>query len=180
MAATTGELRQEIAQRREDLGRDLDALGDKISPSRMAQRKTERVTRRAQRMRDAVMGTVEDAEHQAAATARQVPDATRQQVEGNPLAAGVIAFGAGMLVSALLPASKPERDLARMAEPAVRAASDELRSTGQGLVDELREPAREAAEQLKETAAGSAEDVRTTAQSTMGLSPDPPAPLQPF
>jgi hypothetical protein len=180
MAATTGELRHEIAQRREDLSRDLDALGDKISPSRMAQRRTERMTSRMRRVRDNVMGTVGDAESNVASTARQVPGAARERIEGNPVAAGLMAFGAGMLVATLVPASKPERELAKMAEPAMRAAGDELRTTGQELVDDLREPARDAADQVRETAMGAADDVKETARSTVqpseGQMPPPPPP----
>ena len=82
-------------------------------------------------------------------------------------------FGAGMLVSTLIPASKPERELARMAEPAMRAAGEELRTSGQELVDDLREPARDAAEQLKEHATDAADEVKSTAQSTL---PSPPTP----
>ena len=38
--------------------------------------------------------------------------AARRQTQGNPLAAGLIAFGVGWLVSSLLPDSQKERELA--------------------------------------------------------------------
>ena len=52
-------------------------------------------------------GTVQDAASTAADAVQQAPQAIRRQTRGNPLAAGLIAFGAGWLVSSLLPASPP-------------------------------------------------------------------------
>ena len=34
----------------------------------------------------------------------------KRKTQGNPLAAGVIAFGLGMLVSSLIPSAEKERD----------------------------------------------------------------------
>jgi ElaB/YqjD/DUF883 family membrane-anchored ribosome-binding protein len=187
MAATTGELRQEIAQRRDDISRDLDALGDKVSPGRIAHRRTEKVASRMRGMREAVMGTVDDAGERAqdlggqvTQTAREAPEMARERIEGSPLAAGMIAFGAGALVAALLPPSRPERDVARMAAPAVQAAGDELRTAGSQLVDDLREPAQQAAEQLKQTATDAAQDVRSAVPSAPASAPPPPPPATSF
>jgi hypothetical protein len=40
---------------------------------------------------------------------REVPATVKRKAQGNPLAAGVIAFGLGMLVSSLIPSSEKER-----------------------------------------------------------------------
>jgi hypothetical protein len=41
---------------------------------------------------------------------RQAPRRAKRKTQGNPLAAGVIAFGLGMLVSSLIPSSEKERE----------------------------------------------------------------------
>jgi hypothetical protein len=41
-----------------------------------------------------------------------IPQATWRQAQGNPLAAGLIAFEAGWLVSSVLPLGRKERELA--------------------------------------------------------------------
>ncbi len=61
-------------------------------------------------------GTVQDAASTAADAVQQAPQAIRRQTRGNPLAAGLIAFGAGWLVSSLLPASRREQELADQAK----------------------------------------------------------------
>ena len=61
-------------------------------------------------------GTVQDAASTAADAVQEAPQAIRRQTRGNPLAAGLIAFGAGWLVSSLLPASRREQELADQAK----------------------------------------------------------------
>ena len=48
----------------------------------------------------------------AADTVRSAPDTVRRRATGNPIAAGLVAFGAGWLLSSLLPASEPEQQVA--------------------------------------------------------------------
>jgi hypothetical protein len=71
-------------------------------------------------------GTVQDAASSAATAVQQAPDTIVRQTQGNPLAAGLIAFGAGWLVSSLMPATEKERQLAQQAETAVRENKDAL------------------------------------------------------
>jgi hypothetical protein len=49
------------------------------------------------------------AAHDVADTVRGAPQAVTQQTEGNPLAAGIIAFGVGMLAATLIPTTDAER-----------------------------------------------------------------------
>ena len=88
---------------------------------------------------------------------QQAPDQVIRQTQGNPLAAGLIAFGVGWLVSSLLPTSEKEKQLASQAESAVREHS-------QPLVDQAKQVAQEAAENLKPAAQEAVESVKATAQ----------------
>src|SRR5207244_9411223 len=68
----------------------------------------DRVGARASAARDTASSAVD--------TVRSAPDTARRSTQGNPLAAGLIAFGAGWLLSALLPASEPEQRVASRSE----------------------------------------------------------------
>lgn len=87
-------------------------------------------------------------------------DSLGARAQGNPLAAGVVAFGAGMLLSALLPASEKE---ARLAAQAVEAAKEH----GQPVLDQAKSVAQDIGGELKESAVESAESVRATAQDSV-------------
>ena len=55
--------------------------------------------------------TVSDKASEAGEAVRQAPAAVKRKTQGNPLAAGVIAFGLGMLVSSLIPSTEKERQV---------------------------------------------------------------------
>jgi gas vesicle protein len=97
-------------------------------------------------------------------------DTVAARAQGNPLAAGLVAFGAGMVLSALLPASEKET---RVAGRAVEAAKEhgqpvleEARSVGQQLGADLKESAAESAAQVKDTASESVAHVKDEGQSS--------------
>ena len=56
MGTTPDELRYELEQQRESLSRDLVAIGDRVSPGRMVERRKMAVRDSFGRARDAVMG----------------------------------------------------------------------------------------------------------------------------
>ena len=60
MGQTTEELRTQIAEQRDDLGRELEAIGDRVSPGRMAQRRKAAVGERFTSVKERVMGTAGD------------------------------------------------------------------------------------------------------------------------
>ena len=97
-------------------------------------------------------------------------DSLGARAQGNPLAAGLVAFGAGMLLSALLPASDRETKVAGQAVQAAKEHGqpvvEEARSVGQQLGAELKESAVESAQQVKETAQSSVENVKAEGQSS--------------
>lgn len=152
-------IRREIEATRAGLSNDVNALGDKVNPANVARRQTEKVRGAAQSVRDAVMGSasdVADKSQQVLGGARDnvadAPSAVKRRTRGNPLAAGLIAFGAGLLAASLLPASQPEQQ-----------AAQKLKEQAQPLVDELTEVAKEAAGNLKEPAEQAVEEIRSTA-----------------
>jgi hypothetical protein len=96
----------------------------------------------------------------AADQVSKVPDVVRTKTRGNPLAAGVIAMGSGLLVGSLLPGTRAERRLVEQAEPALAQARAEVKETGREIADDLKDSARTAAEDIKETAQEAGERVR--------------------
>jgi len=161
------EIRTDIERTRRELGQDVDALADKVTPSKIAERQTRKVKRAFSRVTDRIMGSASDAVDStrdavgnAADTVADVPRKAARATEGNPIAAGLIAFGVGMLVASLIPASRQEQRLAEQAKEAAAPILDEAKDVAMESADHLREPARDAAESVKERAAEAVDTVR--------------------
>ena len=115
-------IRADIEATRARLGTNVDAVADKVTPSHIVHRQTDKVKEgRRLRSKGESYGRSRPHRRQRALGHGQVPgrghvgDAPAQvkaRTQGNPLAAGLIAFGAGLLVSALIPASQKEREAA--------------------------------------------------------------------
>ncbi|WP_110182470.1 DUF3618 domain-containing protein [Nocardioides solisilvae] len=174
----------EIERTRMALSRDLDELGDKVSPQRVVERRTQAVKGRLGSFRDKVMGaapslpgsgsgsssgpsvtdrmsgSVDSARESLAGTAHSTVGTVQSTTTGNPLAAGLAAFGAGMVISALLPASEKETRLARQATEAAK-------EHGQPLLEHAKAVGQEVGQNLKETAQQAAEEVKATAQESV-------------
>jgi hypothetical protein len=101
---------------------------------------------------------------ETAAAVRDVPEAVRRQAEGNPLAAGVIALAAGWLLGSLLPASRPEQQVARKLQPQLEEAARTVSAEASGLAEEMREPARQAVDDVKSRGEDAAQHVKDAAQ----------------
>ena len=97
------------------------------------------------------MGTASDKASSVASSvgdaATGAPSAARQKTQGNPLAAGLIAFGAGWLISSLLPATEKEKQAASTVKDKASEHSDTLTA-----------PLKEAAGTAKENLQGTAQD----------------------
>jgi gas vesicle protein len=233
-------IRREIERTQANLSQNVDALTEKVTPSKIVERRVDRARDAATRLRDNVMGsnpvqasshaasgvrsaasdaadrvsstasatasTVQDATSTAVGTAQdaastaagavqdaastavgavqEAPQAIRRQTRGNPLAAGLIAFGVGWLVSSLLPATRREQELADQArQQATQVVQEKVAPVAQQVAGEvkenLREPAQQAVESVKSTAqdAGqtvvedgksAAQDVQSRAQDAAG------------
>jgi hypothetical protein len=127
MSQSPEEIRADIERTRGRLGTDVDAVAEKVSPSNIVHRQTDKVKDTFSRAKDKVMGSADDtlgsarstvhdtadsarsAAHDAGHAVQEAPHTIARKTEGNPLAAGLIAFGAGLLVSSLFPATRAEQ-----------------------------------------------------------------------
>ena len=150
----------------DDSGSAVGTVGDKASSAKEA------VSDKAYAAKDAVADrayaakdTVSDKASDAREAVRQAPSRMKRRAQGNPLAAGVIAFGLGMLVSSLIPSTEKERQavsqLQENLEPVKEKASEVARDIGEG----LKPAAQDAAESVKTTAQEGVESVKQEGQS---------------
>ena len=198
MSTDPDQIRSEIDQTQRELSADVDALTEKLSPQRMVERRVRRSRSAMTNMKDRIMGNTSDAYQTAGSatsgvgesagarvsaardtvagtassavdTVRSAPDTARRSTQGNPLAAGLIAFGAGWLLSALLPATEPEQQVASQVKDFAveqgRPVAEQLGQAGQQAAQELKESAQQRAETVKETATDAASTVTGEAQS---------------
>ena len=180
MGKSTQELRRDIENTREDLGETLDAIGDRVSPGRIVKRRTQRVRDAFSSARQSIMGSAESAQggaqqmvHQAgdaastvADKARQAPDQVIRQTQGNPLAAGLVAFGVGMVVASVIPPSKPEQQAAGAIQDKLEPLKERAVDVAREVKDEVQGAAQTAASELKTTATEAASEVSDQAQSS--------------
>lgn len=175
------QLTQDIERTRTDLSRDLDELSDKVSPARVVDRRVQRARGGIGRVRDQVMGgahdtadsvggTASSAAGSAADAAAGTGHAVTARTEGNPLAAGLVAFGLGWLIASVIPVSQKEAQVATAATDAVKEHGapllDEAKSVGQEIGSDLKDKATQAASTLKDSAASSGQVVADDAKSS--------------
>lgn len=159
MTNNPDQIREEIERTREELGYDVDALADKVRPSSIAHRQAGKVRGAVSSVRERVMGVATDAREStgsamasAGHAVGEAPRAVARQAEGHPIAVGLIAFGAGLLFSAMIPSSAKERELAQSAKESAEPLVQELADAAQSTVEQLKQPAKEAVESVKESA----------------------------
>ncbi|WP_426623404.1 DUF3618 domain-containing protein [Leifsonia sp. McL0607] len=174
-------IRADIEATRRNLSGDVDALADKVTPSKIAQRQTRRVTGAFHSLTERIMGSDDDeytyydrpnrsVTDRAGDAIGDAKDATVEagqrvvaKAQGNPLAVGLIAFGVGALVASLIPASDREKQLASAAKDAAQPVLREAAEVGKQVADDLKQPAQEAVGAVKETAQDSVETVKAEA-----------------
>ena len=191
MTSDPDQIRGNIEQTQKNLSADVDALAEKVSPSRIVERRVEQTRSAMTSVKDKIMGsaaettsTVSGTASSAAASAKDTlaakassaadmassaPEQARQRTRGNPLAAGLVAFGAGWLLSSLLPATEPEQQAAAQVKDLAmekgRPVAQDLGQAGQEAAQSLRESAQQRAQSVKETATDAASTVAGEAQS---------------
>jgi hypothetical protein len=191
-------IRRQIEDTRRELSYDVDALNEKVNPARVMDRRVTAAKGRITRAKEKVMGSAHDttstaqyhaqnaagsvqgaassaadsvqgAASSAAQAVQQAPDQIVRQTQGNPMAAGLIAFGVGWLVSSLLPATQKEQQLAQQAETALRENKDTLlapaKQAAQEIGEELKPVAQHAVEEVRSTATDAAQTVKQEGQS---------------
>jgi hypothetical protein len=171
MGKTAEELRDDIELRREHLTRDFDAIGDRVSPNRIVERRTKAWRGRVRNAKESIMGRTEEVTGAVGAEAGElrdrageVPTIVRHQTEGNPLAAGLIAFGAGLLVATVLPETRRERRLAREVQPHLEGVARSAMDSGRSMAGELKPAVQESAQHVQEAARASAARVTDEAR----------------
>jgi hypothetical protein len=184
VAEVSQELRQDIERIRDDLDETLDALGERVSPRQIARRRKDAARARVTRVRTAVMGsaqetgsaaagkarhardTVQESASEAADKVREAPEMIQQQAQGNPLAAGLVVFGAGMFLAKLFPPTEAEQQAASAVQDRVEPLKDQALEVGREMKDHLQQSAEEGAQQVKETATDAAQEIKDQAQSS--------------
>ena len=164
-------LRAEIEQTRRELGSDVDALADKVTPGKIMQRQTDKVKGAVGSVKVKLMGSASDAGDSLGGVADDASDLAHQaaqKAKGNPLAIGLIAFGAGWLASSLIPASTTEKRIAgnitEAAEPLVHEVANAAKQVGEN----LKEPLTNAAEAVQDTATEAAGTVKAETTDAAG------------
>lgn len=187
MGATENELKQEAEQQRYRMGETLDAIGDRLSPERIIDRRKAAFGQRVRIVRESVMGSpgydepvtqrlrgqASDAMHTATETmqsagerVQNAPSAIADQARGNPLAAGMIAFGFGVLLASVFPKSRTEQRLVSEAKPQLRQAAEELKDAGRDVASGAKDRARAAADEVKTAATEASSNVRDQAEQS--------------
>jgi len=199
------EIQRNIERTRASLSADVDRLSEKVSPARVVGRRVDRLKGTATSVKDRVMGSADsgglrgagdsmssgasstkDAVSNAASSVGDVasslgeaaaaaPQTVRRQTQGNPLAAGVVAFGIGWLISSLPPVTEHEQKVAKQAQDKAGELAEPLKDTAQEMAANLQEPLQHAVEEIKSAATDAASD---TADQAKAAAADVREPLQ--
>ena len=185
MSENPDAIRADIEATRARLGTNVDAVADKVTPSNIVHRQTDKVKDAVFGVKDKVMGAADNATsnvHSVTGNAGSgigstigdagsaIADAPHQaavKTQGNPLAAGLIAFGAGLLVSSLIPPSQKEREAAEALKQAAEPVTTQLTEAAKDMAEGLREPAQEAVENVKATATDAVQTVKDEGQGSV-------------
>jgi len=191
MSTESDEIRAGIAETRHELSRDVDALEDKVSPSNVAHRQVDRARAGLSAVRDRVMGSpdhpryvrpgsadsgsvvgsatqgVKNAASSVGDSVSSAPQMLREQTAGNPLAAGLIAFGIGLLAAGLVPASRAEQDAAQRLKTATEPLIESAKESVGSVRDELQEPLQDSARAVTDSARSAAQSVADSGRSAV-------------
>ncbi|VXB07424.1 conserved hypothetical protein [Arthrobacter sp. 9AX] len=203
MSENPDAIRADIEATRARLGTNVDAVADKVTPSNIVHRQTDKVKDAVVGVKEKIMGAADTASstaHNAAHTGAghttnalhstgetlhdakdnvatklsdagtaisHTPDQVKAKAQGNPLAAGLIAFGAGMLISSLIPPSAKEREAAQQLKTAAEPLVSQVTDAAKTVAQDLKEPAQEAVENVKATATDAAQNVKAEGQDAV-------------
>jgi Protein of unknown function (DUF3618) len=181
------EIRADIERTRAELSDNVDALTETANPKNIARRQASRVKEAAVGVKEHIMGSADDpydsgrvgdakyAVQDKAADAKyalqdkasavgdavsNAPAQVKQKARGNPLAAGLIAFGAGLLVSSLIPSSEREQEAVSTLQDKAEPLKEKATESAKEVAANLQQPAQEAAQSVKETAAEGVQNVK--------------------
>ena len=183
-------LRNEADQRREAIARDVELVTDRVDPSRIADRQKAKINQRWGAARDRVFGSsdrtrnefpppsgdrqaqsdggtsITDRASGALDSAKEkTPDSVGEFTEGNPLAAGIIGLGVGLLAASLIPSTREEQRMADKVQDRIDDAATEIARSGQQAAENVQPQAVDAVAKVKESAQDSAKNVQGDAKS---------------
>lgn len=161
MGESAAQLRRDIENTRMGLGETVEAIGDRVSPGRMMERRKNRLTLGLRDARDRVMGMVD--EHRPP-DVNEALDSARSRTAGSPMLAGAVAFGTGFLLAAAFPPSRTEKEATEQLMRKAQPLTDEISRSGHEMAEHLKEPAQEALEEIKDSATESAHTVADRAK----------------
>lgn len=159
-----------LDQQRGYPGSREESITDRVSQA--ASEAGDRVSHAASEIGD----RMSEAASEVKETVSRTPEQIRQQTRGNPMAAGLIAFGGGLLLGTILPETRTEHDIARRVEPSVSTAVAQARDVGRDVMEDVKEGAEHAMEEVKETASDAGQhlkdDARDAAERTRDTTHD--------
>jgi hypothetical protein len=182
------EIRADIERTRAALSDNVDDLAESVKPKNVAGRQVGKVKEAASNLKDRVMGsddddysgsavgtvgdkassakdTVSEKASDARDAVRQAPSRMKRRAQGNPLAAGMIAFGLGMLVSSLIPSTEKEREAVSQLQENLEPVKEKASEVAQDMAENLKQPAQEAGESVRAAATEGVENVKQEGQS---------------
>ena len=196
---TPDQLEKDLGQTRESLSKDVNRLNDRVSPGRFVGTRSERIKSSASSIKDKLMGSAGSAANAAgdklgsavgsvqertdsaggSLTGSDASQALRDRTQGSPMGAGMVAFGVGWLLSALVPVSDAEQHAAKKIEDNAGAVVDPLTESAKEVAGNLQQPLQDSAAALQDTATDAAnrtaehaksatDDVTSHAQDTAG------------
>ncbi|WP_169580718.1 MULTISPECIES: DUF3618 domain-containing protein [Microbacterium] len=178
------EIRADIEETHQQLGQDVDALADKVTPGKIVDRQKTRLRTRFADVRERVMGAADDVGSSTAHAASsagnavsnavssagdavaELPHKAKQTTQGAPLVVGAVAAGIGFVAALLIPASNRERRMASQLKDQAQPLLDKAGDTAREVAENLKQPAKDAADRVKQAATDSVETVKEEAQVT--------------
>lgn len=153
MGATAEDLKAQLEVQRTDLTRDVQAIGDRVTPGRIVERQRAQARRSIHDLRDKVMGTTHAAQSSAGQTASHassaisdagssvaetaagvrdqiagLPGQAISQTQGAPLIAGAVAFGIGALLGAVIAPTRKEQELVQRHEGEIQELATQVKA----------------------------------------------------
>jgi gas vesicle protein len=167
-------IRAQIQATRAGLSHDVNELGEKVSPAQIAKRQRDKVVGGVMGVKDHIMGSTGDAKDSTGRVMSGVGDAVSgapgkmaSQAKGSPIAAGLIAFGVGMLLAAIAPASQPEAKAAAALKEQAQPLIEQVTGSAKQVAGNLQEPAQQALESVKSTATDAVDTVKEEGNSAV-------------
>jgi Protein of unknown function (DUF3618) len=176
------EIRADIERTRATLSHDVEDLAETVRPTSVAKRQVDKVKEAMGGVKERVMGsdeneeavadralsaddTVSEKASGARVAVRQAPTTVKRMAQGNPLAAGLIAFGIGMLVSSLIPPTEKEREAVSQLRENLEPVKEKATEVARDMADSVKQSAQDAAESVKAVITEGAGSVRQEGQT---------------